>query len=146
MKELKQSQLPLVIVGPSLYEGLDLKYDEGRFNILLKVPYPGIDDYVRAKMERIPFWYERVTIEKTIQAIGRTNRAVDDRSTTYLIDSTFSKIAPKMLGSKIQERLERKYLEVPQTNSKPKKMYSFEAQNTNQNTSVDDLWGDDLPF
>lgn len=51
-----------------------------------------------------------------------------------------------MLGSKIQERLERKYLEVPQTNSKPKKMYSFEAQNTNQNTSVDDLWGDDLPF
>lgn len=64
MKELKQSQLPLVIVGPSLYEGLDLKYDEGRFNILLKVPYPGIDDYVRAKMERIPFWYERVTIEK----------------------------------------------------------------------------------
>lgn len=146
VKELKQSQLPLVIVGPSLYEGLDLKYDEGRFNILLKVPYPGIDDYVRAKMERIPFWYERVTIEKTIQAIGRTNRAVDDRSTTYLIDSTFSKIAPKMLGSKIQERLERKYLEVPQTNSKPKKMYSFEAQNTNQNTSVDDLWGDDLPF
>ncbi len=89
---MKQSSKPYIIVGPSLYEGLDLKDDQGRFNILLKVPYSGIDDYTRKKMERFPFWYDRNTKEKIIQAIGRTNRHPNDYSVTYLIDSCFDKI------------------------------------------------------
>jgi Rad3-related DNA helicase len=89
---MKQSSKPYVIIGPSLYEGLDLKDAEGRFNILLKVPYSGIDDYVRQKMNRFPFWYNRVTLEKITQAIGRTNRHTNDYSTVYLIDACFDKV------------------------------------------------------
>ncbi len=89
---MKQSSKPYVIVGPSLYEGLDLKDDQGRFNILIKVPYAGIDAYIKKKMERFPFWYNRNTKEKIVQAIGRTNRHTEDYSTVYLIDGCFDKL------------------------------------------------------
>ena len=90
------TNIPYVVVGPSLYEGLDLKNEQGRFNILVKVPYSGIDDYTRNKMERYEFWYNRQTLEKITQAIGRTNRHVDDYSKTYLMDSGFDKIIMQM--------------------------------------------------
>lgn len=86
------TKTPYIIIGPSLYEGLDLKDDKGRFNIIMKVPYSGMDDYIKKKMERYPFWYLRQTLEKIVQAIGRTNRHVNDYSTVYLLDSVFEKI------------------------------------------------------
>lgn len=89
---MKESSKPYVIVGPSLYEGLDLKDDLGRFGILVKVPYGGLTDYTKRKIERFPFWYRRTTIQKVEQAIGRTNRHVNDYSTIYLMDSSFDKI------------------------------------------------------
>jgi Rad3-related DNA helicase len=84
--------IPYVIVGPSLYEGLDLKDDLGRFNILMKVPYSALTGYIKEKSERYPFWYKRNTIEKIIQAMGRTNRSKTDYSTVYLMDSCFDKL------------------------------------------------------
>jgi Rad3-related DNA helicase len=89
---LKESNKPYIIVGPSLYEGLDLKDDQGRFNILVKVPYSALTDYTKKKIERFPFWYKRNTVEKIVQAIGRTNRHTNDYSTVYLLDSLFEKI------------------------------------------------------
>ena len=89
---MRKSNQPLILVGPSLYEGLDLKDDLGRFNILIKVPYAQMSDYVKKKTERFPFWYNRVTKEKIVQAIGRTNRHVEDYSKVYLLDSCFQKI------------------------------------------------------
>lgn len=104
---MKKSTKPYIIIGPSLYEGLDLKDELGRFNILLKVPYGGIDDYTRQKMIRYPFWYERSTNEKIKQAIGRTNRHKHDYSKTYLIDACFDKIIYNFDDS-ITKRLEYK--------------------------------------
>ena len=89
---MKTSKDPLVLIGPSLYEGLDLKDDLGRFNILIKVPYAALTDYTKKKSERFPFWYKRTTLEKITQAIGRTNRHKNDYSTTYLLDSLFDKL------------------------------------------------------
>lgn len=89
---MKNSDLPYIIIGPSLYEGIDLKGDQGRFNILLKAPYSGMSDYVKEKMKRYPFWYNRVVLEKIEQAIGRTNREVNDWSHVYLIDGVLEKL------------------------------------------------------
>lgn len=89
---MKNSTKPYIIVGPSLYEGLDLKDDLGRLNILIKVPYAAMTDYIKKKIERYPFWYKRNTMEKIEQAIGRTNRHVNDYSSTYLLDSGFDKV------------------------------------------------------
>ena len=88
---LKHSTIPYIIVGPSLNEGLDLKDDLGRFNILIKVPFSTRDKYAERKSERYPFWYSSKTLEVVIQCIGRTNRHVNDYSSTYLIDSYFKR-------------------------------------------------------
>lgn len=89
---MKNSTKPYVICGPSLYEGLDLKDDQGRFNIMIKVPYAQMSDYIKKKIERFPFWYKRNTLEKIVQGLGRTNRWTNDYSTCYLLDSCFDKI------------------------------------------------------
>lgn len=89
---MQKDMFPYIIIGPSLYEGLDLVDDLGRFNILVKVPYAALTPYIKKKIERFPFWYKRNTLEKIVQAIGRTNRHVNDYSTTYLLDSLFDKI------------------------------------------------------
>lgn len=100
-----ETNTPYVIVGPSLYEGIDLVNEQGRFNIGMKVPYSGMDEYTKKKMERYSFWYLRQTLEKIIQLIGRTNRHVDDYSTVYLLDSGFEKIIyniPEFLTKRIK--------------------------------------------
>lgn len=97
---------PTILVGPSLYEGLNLSGDMGRFNILIKVPYAGIDNYTRQKMKRFKSWYKNNAIEKTIQAIGRTNRFKDDYSKTYLLDTSFKNIIWET-NDTITERLQK---------------------------------------
>lgn len=88
----RNSTIPYIFVGPSLYEGIDLPDDKCRFQILIKVPYAQMSAYIRKKIERYPFWYKRNCIEKIIQAIGRSNRHKNDYSTIYLLDSCFDKI------------------------------------------------------
>jgi Rad3-related DNA helicase len=90
-----------VIVGYSLYEGIDLYDDQGRFNILIKVPYAALTEYIKRKIERYPFWYNRATSEKVIQAIGRTNRHTNDYSVTYLMDSSFPDFIRKNISNNI---------------------------------------------
>ena len=90
------TNIPYIIIGPSLYEGIDLKDDQGRFNIIVKTPYSGMSNYIRKKMERFSFWYERQTLEKLVQAIGRTNRHPNDWSKIYVMDSVAEKIIFKM--------------------------------------------------
>lgn len=92
LRLISNSDKPYILIGPSLTEGLDLKDDIGRFNILVKVPYPALTDYARRKMERFPFWYDRNTKEEIVQSIGRTNRSKNDYSTVYLMDSQFEKV------------------------------------------------------
>jgi ATP-dependent DNA helicase DinG len=98
---------PYIIIGPSLYEGIDLKDNQGRFNIMIKIPYSGMDDYTKKKMQRFPFWYLRQTLEKLVQLIGRTNRHVEDYSTTYLLDSGTSKIIyniPEFITNRVKNK------------------------------------------
>lgn len=104
---IKNSELPYVLVGPSLYEGIDLKNEMGRFNILVKVPYSALTGYTEKKAKRYHYWYNRITKEKIIQAIGRTNRNKNDYSKVYLMDSLFNKIIFDC-GDIIIERLENK--------------------------------------
>lgn len=92
IKLMSESETPYIICGPSLVEGVDLKDDMSRFNILIKVPYPPLTTYARKKMERCSFWYERATKESIVQAIGRSNRNKNDYSTVYLMDSKFMDI------------------------------------------------------
>lgn len=84
------SKEPTVLFSPSMTEGLDLKEDLSRFQIICKVPYPALDPYVRARMNRDNQWYQWQTALKLVQGTGRSVRSKTDRASTYILDADFA--------------------------------------------------------
>lgn len=88
LQKYLESKEPVALVSPSLEVGTDLKYDAGRFQIIAKVPFPNLgDEIVRKRFEQDKEWFEMVTVFRLVQAYGRTNRAEDDFSITYILDA-----------------------------------------------------------
>jgi Rad3-related DNA helicase len=98
-----------VILAPAMHEGLDLKDDLGRFQIICKVPYPSKGDpQVSARMELSPMYYDWRTMTKLIQSCGRIIRHSEDHGKTYVLDEDFkrfmdrnSKLVPKWFAKSI---------------------------------------------
>src|SRR5574341_1421708 len=69
-----------VLISPSLHTGLDLKDDQSRFQILVKIPYPSKADRWIAKKLEIDNgrWYNWQTALRLVQACGRSIRSKDD--------------------------------------------------------------------
>jgi Rad3-related DNA helicase len=79
-----------VLMGPSLLEGLDLKGDTSRFQIIIKVPYPSLGNrFVKKKMEKQPEWYRWKAAVAVCQGVGRSIREEGDWAVTYILDSCF---------------------------------------------------------
>jgi ATP-dependent DNA helicase DinG len=54
-----QSKEPTVLISPSLGTGLDLKDDAARFAIIVKIPYPDLNDrWIHARLQRDQEWYD----------------------------------------------------------------------------------------
>jgi Rad3-related DNA helicase len=81
---------PSVLISPSMSEGLDLKEDLSRFQVICKTMFPALDPYVRARMDRDPDWYTLQTALKMVQASGRSVRSKTDKAHTFILDSGFS--------------------------------------------------------
>lgn len=98
-----------VIVAYSLQEGLDLPYDNIRFQIMYKVPFPFLGDpQVKARKNNDNDWYMIETIRTLIQAHGRGMRAEDDYCKNYLIDSSFQSIFnSKLCPSELKDCLQK---------------------------------------
>lgn len=84
------SKQPTILVSPALMEGLDLKDDLARFQILLKIPYPTLDDYTKKMDSIFSGWYQNLTITKIVQAYGRAVRSETDRANFYILDGAFN--------------------------------------------------------
>ena len=80
-----------VLVSPSLTEGVDLRDELARFQIVCKVPYPRLDTYTRARNARDRRWYELKTAWAFVQMIGRAVRSDTDFAATFVLDSHFEK-------------------------------------------------------
>lgn len=91
LDEFLDDDKPSLLMTPSGYEGLDLKYDSGRFQIIVKAPFSSLGDarikYLSENYEDI---YRMDTLLKVIQAGGRCTRAADDQSITYMLDNLLS--------------------------------------------------------
>ena len=88
LKNLHKLPGNAVIVGPSLFTGIDLNDDLGRFNILVKLGYPNVGSQLWAKRFNLqPDVYFGETAAVIEQSAGRTTRHEDDWSTTYIIDN-----------------------------------------------------------
>lgn len=85
-----ESPEPTILLSPSMTEGLDLKDDLSRWQVISKVPYPSLGDpFVRAKKEREEKWYAWMTALALTQATGRSVRSAKDYASTYVLDSDF---------------------------------------------------------
>ena len=81
-----------VLISPSLYQGVDLKDDLSRFQVIVKVPYPDLSDRRTAiKMKRDQGWYEWQTALRLVQTYGRSVRSEKDHAVTYVLDSNFTR-------------------------------------------------------
>lgn len=87
------SKKPLVLLSPSSTEGLDLKDDLSRFQIICKLHWPYLgDELVKKRMEKYKYWYSYQAVKSIIQARGRSIRNDDDYAVTYILDSDFDRL------------------------------------------------------
>jgi ATP-dependent DNA helicase DinG len=90
------SKKPTVLLSPSMTEGVDLKEDFSRFQIICKVPYPYLGDkIVKKRMNKYKGWYDLQTVKSIIQSTGRSVRSSDDYAVTYILDSDFERLFRK---------------------------------------------------
>ena len=88
LKQHIDTKKPTILLSPSMTEGVDLKDDLSRFQIICKVPFPYLGDLViKKRMENDKLWYDYQTAKTIIQAIGRSIRNENDYAETYLLDS-----------------------------------------------------------
>ena len=107
-----KSKEPLVLISPSMGEGVDLPGDLCRFQVIYKLPYPDWGDkqiYERSNID--PKWYDYNTCLSLVQTHGRGMRDEDDYCTTYVIDNRFtsyirSNRANKFLPDTFKEAIE----------------------------------------
>lgn len=80
-----------IIIAPAMHEGLDLKGDLSRFQIILKVPYPSFVDnpQLEMRMKISGDYYNYLTAMKLVQAYGRSIRSETDYAKTYILDEDF---------------------------------------------------------
>ena len=77
-------------------EGVDLKGELSKFQILCKIPFPFLGDkVVKKKMSKWDWWYNTQTIRTIIQSVGRSIRSETDTAVTYILDSDWNRIKSK---------------------------------------------------
>lgn len=93
MQDHAMSKKSTVLLSPSMTEGVDLKDDLSRFQIIFKVPYPNMGDkVVKARMKARPEWYGYKALLTLIQAYGRSVRSESDYAVTYVLDGAFESL------------------------------------------------------
>lgn len=86
-----------IIIAPAMHEGLDLKNDLGRFQIICKVPYPSKGDpQIAARMKLSGEYYDWRTATKLIQSYGRIYRSSQDHGITYVLDKDFRRFIDRI--------------------------------------------------
>ena len=88
LEYFKNSPEPLVLISPSMNEGVDLPGDLCRFQIIYKLPYPDLrDKQILMRANADSDWYDYKTALSLIQTYGRGMRFESDWCVTYFIDS-----------------------------------------------------------
>lgn len=79
-----------LLIGQSLWRGVDLKDDLCRTNIIAKVPWLPLSRTVRNRKTADGGYYIRSAMQEIIQALGRGVRGPDDWCRNYIVDGNFS--------------------------------------------------------
>jgi ATP-dependent DNA helicase DinG len=86
------SKSATVLLSPSMTEGVDLKDDCSRFQVLCKIPFPYLGDkLVKKRMHKWKWWYPLQTTKTILQSTGRSIRHNEDFAITYMLDSDWDR-------------------------------------------------------
>lgn len=92
VKEFRESPPPAVMVTPSMETGWDFPYEELRWQIIGKVPFPDTSTVImKARLKTDPDYASYQAAQRLVQMCGRGMRAADDLFETLVIDDTFQK-------------------------------------------------------
>lgn len=79
-----------ILIACGMYEGIDLPYDLGRWQVIGKIPWMSLGSpAIKYQAETDPDLYVWETLKTTIQACGRICRTPEDYGVTYILDSSF---------------------------------------------------------
>ena len=93
IKDFEDDTGNMVLVGAGIKDGIDLKDDKCRFQILFKMPFPNLGGaQVNIRKRYDPVWYIYQTVMPLMQAYGRGIRDVTDWCTMYVLDSDFDNL------------------------------------------------------
>lgn len=93
LKRHMESELPTVIVSPSMDTGVSFDNDAARFQIIAKVPYPSLGSQKnKLRQKNNPEWYSWKTVSGLIQMTGRPVRSNMDYADTIIIDGGFGDV------------------------------------------------------
>jgi Rad3-related DNA helicase len=85
-----------VLFACGMAEGVDLRGDDCRLNIIPKVLWPNMSDqYVEKKKGRLKtgdLWFDLEALKTVIQQAGRSTRGADDWSIIVVMDPTFARL------------------------------------------------------
>jgi Rad3-related DNA helicase len=106
-----RSELETVLVSPSMMNGVDLKDELSRFQIILKVPFPNLmSSKIKKRLETNPDWYNWKTLVDVMQSYGRSIRSRNDWAETYILDACFDQVISKDMPQYFKEALKIKRL------------------------------------
>jgi Rad3-related DNA helicase len=77
-----------ILVSPAMIEGVDLKDDLARWQVIFKIPFPAKTEYIQALESAMPGLYEATTRNNLVQAYGRPVRSETDWAHTYVLDGS----------------------------------------------------------
>lgn len=97
LKKHMKSSKNTVLLTPSMAEGVDLKGELSKFQIICKIPFPYLGDkVVKKKMAKWNWWYNTQTVRTIIQSIGRSIRCETDTAVTYILDDDWARLKSKV--------------------------------------------------
>lgn len=91
-----ESRPASVLLSSSLWQGVDLRDDLSRFQIIAKAPFLNpTENWVAGKHTRYPLWSDSQVITKILQGMGRSVRNENDYAVTYVLDSHIQNLLEK---------------------------------------------------
>lgn len=95
-----------VLLCAGLYEGIDLPGDLGRWQVVVKCPWPNMTEPAWKHIAQTePDRYAWETLRVVIQGCGRVCRGPTDYGVTYLTDRSFDRIPEELLPMTFRESL-----------------------------------------
>jgi Rad3-related DNA helicase len=100
-----------VLIGSGVWDGIDLPYDDCRWNWVAQIPWPSLAaPDIKKRAEQSETWYDWQVWKRIIQALGRGTRAIDDRCVNLLSDVTFNRLLLNDTKREPKDRMFPQYL------------------------------------